>query len=185
MHEIWWKMIVLIVVHMICEILVLDNKGLDNVEQQPLGDIFKSVSTAVRSGTARVSSVAGTTRIVIAMHEIWWKMIVLIVVHMICEILVLDNKGLDNVEQQPLGDIFKSVLTAVRSGTARVSSVAGTTRIVTANCTTMPLLLAGRSTNVCKIYCDHPWLIEKHQQSSSRSKGKWKESSKNEVLIIF
>nr|GEV35692.1 hypothetical protein [Tanacetum cinerariifolium] len=46
--------------HMICEILVLDNKDLDNVEQQQqvlIGDIFKSVSTGEES------SMAGTVRI--------------------------------------------------------------------------------------------------------------------------
>nr|GEW85243.1 hypothetical protein [Tanacetum cinerariifolium] len=34
------------------------------------------------------------------MHLIWWKMIVLMLVHMVCEILVLDNKYLDmNVKE--------------------------------------------------------------------------------------
>ncbi|GJW24588.1 hypothetical protein Tco_0038399 [Tanacetum coccineum] len=66
MHEIWWKMIVLIVVHMICDILVLDNKDLDIVEQQQqvlMGAIFKIVSTTVRSRTSGESFVAGTTGI--------------------------------------------------------------------------------------------------------------------------
>nr|GEU57389.1 hypothetical protein [Tanacetum cinerariifolium] len=61
MHEIWWKMIVLMVLHMICEILLLDNKDLDIVKQQQqvlIGDIFKSVSIVVCFETARKSSVA-------------------------------------------------------------------------------------------------------------------------------
>nr|GEX24280.1 hypothetical protein [Tanacetum cinerariifolium] len=60
-------MIVLMVVHMVCESLVPDNKDLDIVEQQQhvlIGDIFKSVSTGVCSGSVGVSYVLGTTGIV-------------------------------------------------------------------------------------------------------------------------
>ncbi|GKC88038.1 hypothetical protein Tco_1148687 [Tanacetum coccineum] len=68
------------VVHMICEILVLDNKDLDIVEQQQqlianellpslidnvlyFQDIFKIVSIAVHFGTSGESSIAGTVGI--------------------------------------------------------------------------------------------------------------------------
>ncbi|GJY28493.1 hypothetical protein Tco_0404260 [Tanacetum coccineum] len=59
-------MIVLMLVYMVCEILVLDNKDLDIAERQQqvlMGDIFKSVSTAVYSGTVGESSVAGTVKV--------------------------------------------------------------------------------------------------------------------------
>ncbi|GJY84260.1 reverse transcriptase [Tanacetum coccineum] len=38
---------------------------------------------------------------------------------------------------------------------------------------------------MCARSTDHPWLIEKHQQSSSSNNGKCKESLKNEDLIMF
>ncbi|GJT36493.1 hypothetical protein Tco_0926912 [Tanacetum coccineum] len=38
---------------------------------------------------------------------------------------------------------------------------------------------------MCARSTDHPWLIEKHQQSSSSSNGKCKEIPKNEDLIMF
>ncbi|GJS05183.1 hypothetical protein Tco_0321691 [Tanacetum coccineum] len=49
----------------------------------------------------------------------------------------------------------------------------------------MSLLLVGGSRNVSKIYCNHPWLIEKHKQSSSSSNGKCKESPKNEDVVML
>ncbi|GKD72304.1 hypothetical protein Tco_1330586 [Tanacetum coccineum] len=58
-------MIVLMLVHMVCEILVLDNKNLDIVkkQQQVLIGIVKIVSTVVHSGTAREFYVVGTVGI--------------------------------------------------------------------------------------------------------------------------